>query len=149
MFSCRLLTLQPENNFITKQMIMDAMGNEIPEAVMVRTLPNDMSKLTRQYSAINWPCFEASAMEWLRKRGVLHILTDTPSVDPREDGGALLAHKAFWNYPSNNIRTASTITELIFVREEIPDGLYILNLQIASFHNDATPSKPVLYALNG
>jgi hypothetical protein len=27
------------------------------------------------------------------------------------------------------------------------DGSYLLNLQIASFESDATPSKPVLYKI--
>ncbi|MGO3156445.1 MAG: cyclase family protein, partial [Mesonia sp.] len=29
----------------------------------------------------------------------------------------------------------------------VEDGNYLLNLQIASFHNDASPSKPVLYKI--
>jgi hypothetical protein len=33
-----------------------------------------------------------------------------------------------------------------FVSDEVKDGTY-LNLQIASFENDASPSKPVLYAI--
>ncbi|MEI7978606.1 MAG: cyclase family protein, partial [Bacteroidota bacterium] len=38
-------------------------------------------------------------------------------------------------------------TELIFVDDSVADGLYLLNLQIASFESDASPSKPVLYKL--
>jgi hypothetical protein len=34
-----------------------------------------------------------------------------------------------------------------FVSDEVKDGTYLLNLQIASFENDASPSKPVLYAI--
>ena len=33
------------------------------------------------------------------------------------------------------------------INEEIQEGSYILNLQIASFENDASPSKPVLYKI--
>jgi hypothetical protein len=63
-----------------------------------------------------------------------------------------LAHKAFWNVKDvNNLnddaRLNCTITEMIFVENEIQDGSYILNLQIASFENDASPSKPILYKL--
>jgi hypothetical protein len=29
--------------------------------------------------------------------------------------------------------------------EEVKDGSYLLNLQMAPFENDASPSKPVLY----
>ena len=76
-----------------------------------------------------------------------NLLTDLPSVDREEDGGKLLAHKAWWKYPGAEIRHSATITELIFARDSIADGLFLLNLQIASFEIDASPSKPVLYAL--
>jgi hypothetical protein len=36
---------------------------------------------------------------------------------------------------------------MIFVDDTIKDGSYILNLQIASFENDASPSKPVLFKI--
>jgi hypothetical protein len=36
---------------------------------------------------------------------------------------------------------------MIFVNNEVKDGSYILNLQMASFENDASPSKPVLYQI--
>ena len=80
------------------------------------------------------------------EQGVRHLLVDLPSVDREEDGGKLLAHKAFWQYP-DNIRENCTITELIYADNIIKDGLYLLNIQIASFEIDVSPSKPVLYAL--
>ena len=76
-----------------------------------------------------------------------HLLLDLPSVDREEDAGQLLAHHAFWQYPAQPRREA-TITELIFVPNEIADGLYLLNIQITSLELDASPSKPVLYALS-
>jgi hypothetical protein len=33
------------------------------------------------------------------------------------------------------------------VEDKIKDGHYLLNLQIASFDNDASPSKPVIYKI--
>jgi hypothetical protein len=36
---------------------------------------------------------------------------------------------------------------MIFVPNEVADGIYLLNLQIASFENDASPSKPILYSI--
>ena len=74
------------------------------------------------------------------------MLIDTPSVDREKDDGKLLAHKAFWNYPSKP-RLTATITEFIYLENYISDGSYLLNLQIAPFHNDASPSKPVLYKM--
>jgi hypothetical protein len=67
-----------------------------------------------------------------------------PSIDKEVDGGVLAAHHEFWNYPSQ-ARSHKTITEFIYVPNEVDDGTYLLNLQIASFENDASPSKPVIY----
>ena len=75
-----------------------------------------------------------------------HLLIDLPSIDREKDDGLLLAHNAFWN-TSGKVRTESTITELIYVPNSVEDGKYILNLQIAPFENDASPSKPILYKL--
>ncbi|MNT20180.1 hypothetical protein D3C72_1554800 [compost metagenome] len=63
-----------------------------------------------------------------------------------------MAHKAFWNVKdthnlNSDARFNTTITEMIYVSDEIEDGNYILNLQIASFENDASPSKPILYKI--
>ena len=75
-----------------------------------------------------------------------HLLIDLPSIDKEKDEGKLLAHKAFWNF-NEDLRFDTTITEFIFVPNNVADGSYILNLQIAPFENDATPSKPILYKI--
>ena len=80
----------------------------------------------------------------MRELGVEHLLIDLPSVDKEKDDGQLLAHRAFWNHPDNPKR-GSTITEFIYVDNKVVDGTYLLNLQVAPFHNDAAPSRPVLY----
>ena len=36
---------------------------------------------------------------------------------------------------------------MIYVDEKVKDGSYILNLQFASFENDASPSKPILFKI--
>ena len=79
--------------------------------------------------------------------GIDHLLIDLPSVDKESDGGKLLAHHAFWQYPFNT-KTERTITEMIYVPNTIYDGTYLLNIQIASFENDASPSKPLLFQMN-
>lgn len=76
----------------------------------------------------------------------MHLLIDLPSVDKEHDGGKLTAHKTFWNYPKAP-RKEATITEMIFVPNAVKDGLYLLNLQVAPFENDASPSRPVIYPL--
>jgi hypothetical protein len=68
-----------------------------------------------------------------------------PSVDRESDEGKLAFHHAFWNVPENP--NDKTITELIYVNDEITDGLYILEMQMAPFENDASPSRPVLYKI--
>ncbi|MBL7923764.1 MAG: cyclase family protein [Bacteroidia bacterium] len=116
------------------------------EALVLRTLPNSTGKQTQNYSNTNPAYLAEEAALWLREQGVKHLLIDTPSVDREEDGGKLLAHHAFWNYPQAP-RTGATITELVFVPDEISDGLYFMNLQVAAFENDAAPSRPLLFAL--
>jgi kynurenine formamidase len=115
-------------------------------AMVIRTLPNDSSKLSRQYSNSNPPYFDLEVMQHLVKRGVKHLLLDLPSVDRERDGGRLDAHHAFWQYPDSP-RFGTTITELIFVPDHVADGSYLLNLMITSLENDASPSKPILYQL--
>ena len=119
----------------------------IPEALILRTLPNDSAKRQRHYSGTNPAFIEPALAEFLVEYHVQHLLLDLPSVDREEDGGELLAHHAFWQYPAQP-RHAATITELIFVPDEVMDGLYLLNIQITSLELDASPSKPVLYRLS-
>ena len=80
--------------------------------------------------------------------GIEHLLIDLPSVDREEDGGRLAAHKAFWQYPSPDIRTKSTITELIYVPNDVKDGYYLLNIQTAPFDLDASPSRPTVFPIS-
>jgi hypothetical protein len=82
----------------------------------------------------------------LREKGIKHLLVDLPSVDKEKDDGMLLSHNAFWN-TDGEIRMDATITEFIFVPNSVKDGKYLLNLMIAPFENDATPSKPILYEI--
>ncbi len=131
---------------ITKEQLEKAIGTDNPEAIVIRTLPNLENKRTKQYSNSNPPYLCHNAANYLREIGVNHLLIDLPSVDKEIDNGELLSHKAFWNYPTD-IQFQKTITEFIFVKNSIEDGMYILNLQIAPFENDASPSKPVLYKL--
>jgi arylformamidase len=116
------------------------------DTLVIRTLPNDSGKLTRNYSGTNPTYVHHEAMDYLVNLGIKHLLIDLPSVDRESDEGLLLAHKAFWRYPTD-VRSDCTITELVYVSDEIRDGLYFLNLQIASFDIDVSPSKPVLYKL--
>ena len=133
-----------EDLVISENQIKELLKGKTPEALIIRTLPNVNLKKTMKYSNTNWAYFSEDATLLIRKIGIKHLLVDTPSVDKEKDEGKLLAHKAFWNYPASP-RLNATITEFIFVDNEVKDGRNLLNLQIASFHNDASPSKPVIY----
>ncbi len=123
------------------------------EALILRTMPNNRHKLRMKYSGTNPPYLHHEAVAYLVECGVQHLLLDLPSVDREEDGGKLLSHKAFWQYDEMKTlkegagRQNCTITELIYVPNEIKDGPYLLNLQITSLEIDASPSKPVIYRL--
>ncbi|MGV8815466.1 MAG: cyclase family protein [Gelidibacter sp.] len=149
-FTAELISVAPENylkdTIISKQQIDVLLKGKKPEALVVRTLPNTKSKKNRHYSETNWTYLTEEAMVFIRERGILHVLIDLPSVDREHDGGKLLAHKAFWDFDGDR-RIHCTITEFIYVKNKIKDGSYLLNLQIAPFENDATPSKPVLYKI--
>ena len=149
-FTAEVISVTPEQEgddlIISEEQIKKALGNKSPQAIIIRVMPNTASKKSKKYSNTNWPYLHHKAASFIRKKGIEHLLIDLPSVDKEKDDGKLLAHKAFWNYPKNP-RLQSTITELIYVPNTIKDGSYILNLMIASFHNDATPSKPVLYKI--
>lgn len=150
-FVAKLISLYPQktvegDRVILKNQVEEVLGETVPEALIIRTFPNDDLKLRTNYSGSNPPYLHYEAVEWLVNKGVQHLLIDLPSVDREEDGGQLLAHRAFWRYP-DNVRKNCTITELIYVRNFVKDGLYLLNIQIASFELDASPSKPILYEL--
>jgi arylformamidase len=116
------------------------------EALIIRTLPNSSIKKTVNYADTNPPFLALEGIKVLNEKNIKHLLLDLPSVDKEKDGGELAFHHAFWEVPHKN-RIDRTITELIFVDESIIDGEYILELQMAAFENDASPSRPVLYKL--
>lgn len=155
-FTAELISIAPEmmndDLVITKNQIENALNGIIPEAIVIRTLPNSENKKHKKYSNTNPPYLLEEAATFIRESGIQHLLIDLPSVDREEDEGKLLAHKAFWNVKdvtnlNEDARLHCTITEMIYVEETVSDGSYILNLQIASFENDASPSKPVLFKI--
>ena len=150
-FISKLISITPKkrNNdcVITKKNIQMLVGpEENVDTLIIRTLPNTDNKTFKNYSRTNPPYLLKSAMEYIVKIGIKHLLIDLPSVDKEDDGGALVGHKIFWQYPQNT-RINCTITELIYVSNAIKDGLYLLNLQFIPFENDASPSRPIIFNL--
>ncbi|MGB0882795.1 MAG: cyclase family protein [Vicingaceae bacterium] len=149
-FLANVVSVSPEqkesDSIITLSQIKNVFINNGAKAIVIRTLPNTNMKLTKQYSSTNPTFVEDKAIQYLIDNGIEHLLIDTPSVDKEEDDGALISHHTFWEYP-NNIQAQRTITELVFVPSSVEDGTYFINIQIASFENDASPSKPILYKI--
>ena len=114
------------------------------DAVIIRTLPNESTKMLRNYSGQNPPYLEPEICRILCKKNIHHLLVDLPSLDPEQDEGKLLAHKEFWGKNPSRWKE-STITELAFIPNSIKDGVYLLNLQVINLQMDAAPSRPILY----
>ena len=149
-FLAEVVTVAPEklkgDFVISKKQLQFAIGNKKRDAIVIRTLPNTKEKLSAKYSHTNPTYLLEEAAQYLKDKNINHLLIDLPSVDKEKDDGELLAHNAFWN-TSGKLRMDATITEFIYVPNTVYDGTYFLNLQIAPFENDATPSKPVLYKI--
>ncbi|MGA7966056.1 MAG: cyclase family protein [Gammaproteobacteria bacterium] len=121
-------------------------------ALVLRTLPNISEKMRCDYSGDAAPAFfESDAARAVADAGIEHWLVDLPSLD-RLDDPALPAHRAFFGLPpaSHRVRDARrrqcTVTELIYVADELVDGLYLLDLQVPRWQLEAVPSRPLLMA---
>lgn len=140
------------DQLITRSALRKSGLDDGPTALIVRTLPNDRDKTRRNWTENDTPYFSVEAMRWVVDNGIQHLLVDTPSVDRLNDE-QLVAHRIFWGMASGShsvhdaTRTEATITELIYVPDQVTDGLYLLDLQIAPFVSDAAPSRPLLYGI--
>ena len=152
-FIARLITITPrvlENgDMVILEKYFEELTNRLDgvDALVIRTLPNTSEKLNKNYTGTN-PCYiDSKFIAALNKTTVKHLLFDMPSVDREVDDACLSAHKEFWKI-DGEIAFDKTITEMIYVDNTIEDGLYLLNTQTISVDIDASPSRPVLYALN-
>lgn len=132
--------------------VLDRHTELTPRALVVRTLPNGLERLSHHYAGpAPAPYLTREAAQLLVERGLVHLVLDLPSADRAEDQGRLTAHRIFFGLPPGSRRVAdarrahATITELAFVAPTIHDGYYLLDLQIPAFMSDAAPSRPVLY----
>jgi kynurenine formamidase len=116
------------------------------DVLVIRTMPNDDQKLKQNYSGTNPPYLSQEAAACINQCGYKHLLIDLPSIDREEDGGLLAAHKAFWHEADQKI-SRKTITELIYIPNEIKDAVYLLSFQIAPFQMDVSPSRIAIFEL--
>jgi kynurenine formamidase len=155
-FNAKVITIEPkvfinptdnkEDRIILKEDLKMMLDGNNCEALVLRTSPNGDHKIHINYTQSNPAYLDVDCVAFLNEIGVKHFLLDLPSVDREEDGGKLAFHHAFWQVPENP-QFDKTITEMIFVEDSISDGNYILEMQIAPFENDASPSRPVLYQI--
>ena len=130
---------------------LEAATREAPaacRALVLRTLPNDAGKRGRNYDEAPYPVLSRQAAAWLAAGRWRHLLVDTPSLDPADDGGALANHRAWWGLAGDGAPAHAarrSVTEMVFVPDDIPDGLYWLDIGVSPLASDAVPSRPVLY----
>ncbi len=150
MFLAQVISVIPQklgNDDVVMLKDVEPFLHPLIDALVIRTLPNKEDKLLARYSGNNPGYLQPELCAFLRDYGIKHLVIDLPSVDREEDGGALEAHHAFWNYPQSP-RMDATITEMAYIPNHIVDDIYLLNLQVASLQTDASPSKPVLYKVD-
>jgi hypothetical protein len=124
-----------------------------PRALVIRTLPNDPGKRTRDYTSLVPPYLTLDAVKGLVAGGIEHLVLDVPSLDRTHDEGHLAGHRAFFGLPPRSTRLAEaarahcTITELAYVPDDADDGAWLLAIQASALGGDAVPSRPLLYRL--
>jgi len=141
---------------ITKKILENALNKSNPNflsALIIRTLPNDDSKKSRQYMNQQPPFLSIEAIQFINDLGIKHLILDIPSLDRTMDDGKLTCHHIFWNVAQgkhkkdDNSAVNKTITEMAFINNNITDGNYFLNIQIPNFVADAAPSRLFLFEL--
>jgi len=162
----QLVTIKPEtlengDTIITEKQIKQLSFNKNAKAIIIRTLPNDDDKLSKDWSGANHTYIHHLAMKILVENDFEHFLIDSPSVDKEDDNGKLLAHKTFWGLLNDSTqkrgavhvddsysleRKNCTITEMVYIPNEVKDDLYLMNIQIISLEMDASPSKILLFS---
>ena len=124
-----------------------------PVAAIIRTLPNETSKRSRDYSDTVPPYLTREAVEWLVEKRIEHLVLDVPSLDRTHDEGRLVGHRVFFGLPAGSTargdasRSRATVTELAFIPDEVFDGPCVLSLAVPAIGGDAVPSQPIVYPL--
>jgi arylformamidase len=145
----------PDDRLVTAAALAAACaraGAPLPSALVVRTTSEDPHRAYRGPAPAPFLTREAAA--WLVARAIDTLVLDLPSADRADDGGRLTAHRVFFGLPPGSRRAAecarprACITELAWIAGAIPDGLYLLDLQLPAFVTDAAPSRPLLFAVH-
>jgi kynurenine formamidase len=147
---------QAGDSVVTRGALRDSWPAELPfqpRALVIRTLPNEPAKRTRDYTDITPPYLTREAAQYLVERDIEHLVVDLPSIDRAHDAGRLTAHRLFFGLPAGEtaliraMRSQCTLTELAYIADAAVDGPYLLEVQVPAINGDAVPSRPLLYAL--
>lgn len=147
---------RPGDRLVTRGALQAAWPMEPPfepRALVIRTLPNEPGKRTRDYTDITPPYLTREAAQHLVERGIEHLVVDLPSIDRAHDAGRLTAHRLFFGLSPGEValaraaRSTCTVTELAYIPDAAVDGSYLLEVQVPAINGDAVPSRPLLYAV--
>lgn len=152
---------QPDDLLITRRSLEEAWAAMAttptapfqPIALVIRTLPNPVSKQHQDYTNQTPPYLSREAAELLVERGIEHLVVDLPSIDRAHDEGRLTAHRIFFGLSrgdttlAHSTRAHATVTELAYIPDTVADGPYFLELQVPALGGDAVPSRPLLYPI--
>jgi hypothetical protein len=146
---------KPGDTLITRRAIDSGWPKTLPfqpQALIIRTLPNEADKMRRDYTDDTPAYLSREAAQSLVARGIEHIVCDLPSLDRARDEGRLTTHRVFFGMPPQSrslrdcLRPQATVTELAFIPNTVADGPYLLEIQVPAIAGDAVPSRPLLYA---
>ena len=110
------------------------------DSLIIRTLPNDESKLSRNYDNVSAPFLTSDAINNINQLRVKHLLVDLPSIDKADDGGVLGNHRLFFS-------KGDTISEMLYIPDNILDGFGFLQIQIPNWSLDSAPSRPIFFSV--
>ena len=65
---------------------------------------------------------------------------DLPSIDKANDNGKLGNHHIFF-------QKGKTISEFLYIPDQVNDGFGYLQIQIPNWSLDAAPSRPIFYPI--
>ena len=137
--------INDDDKIISKRILEQSLDSETEfiDCIIIRTLPNSEDKKNKNYNNFSYPFLSNDAVYFLKKKGVKHIIIDTPSIDKSDDDGQLKNHKIF--FLDNKSINKNTVTELAYIPDTCIDGRYFVCIGFPNFQLDAAPSNPVIY----
>ena len=135
------VSFSKEDRVITKGMIEGKIP-EIASGLIIRTLPNLLSKMNQKYDTTNTIFFTKEAIKYIADCKIRHLVVDMPTIDKYDDDGKLGNHHLFFE---NNPPYKKTITEMAYIGNEIMDGSYLMTIEIPPMVLDAAPSRPFIF----